>query len=54
MTAAWAQRGMRLVSINSEVGLLTGAAAPRSRLFVPARRRRHRPHLGMDLSFQVA
>lgn len=26
MTAAWARRGMRLVSINSEVGLLTGAA----------------------------
>ena len=26
MTAGWAQRGMRLVSINSEVGLLTGAA----------------------------
>ena len=26
MTASWAKRGMRLVSINSEVGLLTGAA----------------------------
>lgn len=26
MTASWARRGMRLVSINSEVGLLTGAA----------------------------
>jgi 2-keto-3-deoxy-L-rhamnonate aldolase RhmA len=26
MTAAWARKGMRLVSINSEVGLLTGAA----------------------------
>jgi 2-keto-3-deoxy-L-rhamnonate aldolase RhmA len=26
MTAAWARRGMRLVSINSEVGLLTTAA----------------------------
>jgi len=26
MTAAWARRGMRLVSINSEVGLLTAAA----------------------------
>jgi 2-keto-3-deoxy-L-rhamnonate aldolase RhmA len=25
MTASWARRGMRLVSINSEVGLLTGA-----------------------------
>jgi 2-dehydro-3-deoxyglucarate aldolase/4-hydroxy-2-oxoheptanedioate aldolase len=26
MTAAWTRRGMRMVSINSEVGLLTGAA----------------------------
>ena len=26
MTTAWARKGMRLVSINSEVGLLTGAA----------------------------
>jgi hypothetical protein len=25
MTAAWARRGMRMVSINSEVGLLTAA-----------------------------
>jgi 4-hydroxy-2-oxoheptanedioate aldolase len=26
MTAGWARRGMRLVSINSEVGLLTSGA----------------------------
>ena len=26
MTAGWARRGMRLVSINSEVGLLTAGA----------------------------
>jgi hypothetical protein len=27
MTAGWARRGMRLVSISSEAGLLVGAAA---------------------------